>query len=327
MPEKIMTYLQALREGLGEEMRRDPSIFIMGEDITGGYGNGDFGVTRGFLEEFGPSRVRDTPICENAIVGTAIGAALGGARPVAEIMYIDFIPLAMNPIVNVAPKLTYLHGVKLPVVVRTPTGGGIRSGPSHSQSLEALFIHIPGWQIVAPSTPRDAKGMIKTALRGDGPVLFIEHKMLYGIKGPVPSEDYTTPFGKAQVMKEGKDVTVVGISIMAHRALQAADTLKREGVDVEVIDLRSLAPMDDRTILDSVSKTGRLIIVEEGPKTGGVGAEVAARVAEKGLEYLDAPVLRVANPDTQVPSSPHLEDSVIPQSEDIVASVKKILKR
>jgi pyruvate dehydrogenase E1 component beta subunit len=327
MTERIITYLQAVHEGLQEEMRRDPTIFIMGEDITGGYGNGDFGVTKGFLAEFGPSRVRDTPICENAIVGTAIGAALGGARPVAEIMYIDFLPLAMNPIINIAPKLTYLHKVRLPIVIRTPTGGGIHSGPSHSQSLESFFMHIPGWDVVVPSTPKDAKGMIKTALRGEHPALIIEHKMLYGTKGPTPDEDYTTPFGEALIAREGRDVTVVGISIMTHRALEAANILSKEGISIEVIDLRSLAPLDDHTIVDSVSKTGRLLIVEEGAKTGGIGAEVAARVAEKGLEYLDAPINRLANPDTQVPCSPALEDSVIPQAKDVVAHVKKILNK
>jgi len=322
-----ITYLEAIREALKEEMRRDETIFLMGEDIQRGYADGIFGVTKGLVDEFGEERVRNTPISEIAIVGAAAGAAAAGMRPVAEIMYSDWITLAMEPIMNIAAKYRYIHAghTKMPLVVRTTTGGKIRSAACHSQSLEALFMHIPGLYVATPSTPYDAKGLLKTALRQDNPVIFFEHKLLYKTKGFVPEEDYTVPFGKAEIKREGDDVTVIAISIMVRESLMAAEELASKGIEIEVVDPRTIAPLDKQTIINSVKKTGKVVIVEEGCKTGGVGAEISAIIAEEALDYLDAPIKRVANPDVPIPFSPPLEDHVIPDKNSIIGAIKTLV--
>src|SRR5437016_13288797 len=292
---RVLTYAEALNEALREEMRRDPRVFVMGEDVAVWGGGGVFGVTRGLVEEFGPQRVRDTPISEEAIAALAVGAAVAGARPVAEFMYADFMGLAMEPIVNQAAKLRYRFGgkAKVPVVIRAQEGAGRGNAAQHSQSLEAWFCHIPGLMVVTPSTPADAKGLLKSAIRDDNPVIFLEHKVLYFSKGPVPEGDYTIPLGVADVRREGRDVTVVGIHTMVGKALQAADQLAAEGIELEVIDPRTLVPLDEQTIIDSVKKTGRLIVSHEAYTRGGYGGEIIARVVEAAFDYLDAPPVRV----------------------------------
>jgi len=320
-----ISYLQALREGLREEMRRDPNVFMLGEDLTGGYGNGDFGVTRGLIDEFGAERVRDAPISENMIVGAAVGAAIGGMRPIAEIMYMDFMTYAVENICNVAAKINFLHpSMKCPVVIRTATGAGIRSGPNHSQSLHSWFAHIPGIKVVMPSEPEDAKGLIKSAVRDDSPILFLEHKLLYGRKGPVPEDEFTTPIGKARISHPGTDVTVVAASLMARRALDASKELEADGISAEVLDLRTIKPLDKEAIALSVKKTGRVVVVDEGYRTCGFSAEVVATIMEVAFDDLDAPVARLTNPDSCVPCSPSLEDSVIPSVRDIKLAVKRL---
>lgn len=322
-----LNYAQALREALAGEMRREPSVFLMGEDI-GVYG-GAFAVTRGLLEEFGPERVRCTPICEATIVGAAIGAALAGMRPVVEVMFMDFLTLAMDQLVNHAAKLRYMYGpqARVPIVVRTPAGGGRCYGATHSQSLEAWFLHVPGLRVVAPSTPADAKGLLVSAIRDDNPVLFVEHKLLYAAVGEVPEGEWAVPIGVATVRRTGCDVTLVSYSYHACLAMEAAQTLARRGIDAEVIDLRTLAPLDIDTVLASVRKTGRLICIEEGVRSGGVGAEIAARVAEEAYEYLDAPIRRVAAADVPVPFSPPLEASILPGAPDIVSTAVSLFER
>src|SRR5207249_2348485 len=278
-----MTYAEALNEGLREEMRRDPTVFVFGEDVAVWGGGGIFGVTKGLVEEFGPERVRDTPISEEAIAAVAIGAAATGSRPVAEIMYVDFIALAMEPIVNQAAKLRYMFGGKarVPMVIRAQEGAGRGNAAQHSQSLEAWFCHIPGLKVVTPSTPADAKGLLKTAIRDDNPVIFLEHKVLYFTKGAVPAgTEHYVPLGVADVKRMGKDVTVVGIHTMVGKALQAADQLAEEGIELEVIDPRTLVPLDEQTIIDSVKKTGRLIVSHEAYTRSGYGAEIISRVVE-----------------------------------------------
>lgn len=324
MPE--LTYWQALQQALREEMQRDERVFLLGEDI-GVYG-GAFGVTRGLSQEFGDERVRCTPISEASVVGVAIGAALTGLRPVVEIMFMDFLTLAMDQLANHAAKFRYMYGpqINVPMVVRTPAGGGRCYGATHSQSLEAWFLHVPGIKVVAPSTPADARGLLKTAIRDENPVLFVEHKLLYATTGEVPDGDGALPFGRAAVRREGTDVTLVSHSYHAVVAQGAAERLAREGIRAEVIDLRSLVPLDTETVLASVRKTGRLVCVEEGSRTGGVGAEVAARVAEAAYEYLDAPVRRVAAPDTPIPFSRPLEEAALPGEEWIVATVRELLR-
>lgn len=334
-----ITIAEAIREALREEMLRDETVFLIGEDIgiEKGFG-GPFGVTKGLAEEFGHERVIDTPISESAIVGEAIGAAMMGMRPVAEVQYGDFIFCAMDQVVNQAAKLRYMSSgqVKIPIVIRIPTGA-TRRGAQHAQSLEAFFIHVPGLKVVAPSTPYDAKGLLKTAIRDDNPVLFFEHKLLYGGKGyrsekgglevvvEVPEEEYLIPFGVSDIKRRGEDITIVAKLLMVHRSIAVAQKLEKEGIDVEVIDPRTLVPFDKGAVIDSVKKTGRLIIVEEDTKTGGWGAEVAAIVAEEGMDYLDAPIKRVSAFDAPIPASTPLENYIIPNEERIVKAAEEIL--
>lgn len=321
-----IAYREALREALREEMLRDKRVFLLGEDI-GRYWGGAFKVTKGLAEEFGDERVRDTPISESAIVGVAIGAAITGMRPVAEIMFGDLTTLAMDQIANQAAKLRYMFGgqTSVPLVIRTPFGGGVNIAAHHSQCLEAWFMHVPGLYVAVPSTPYDAKGLLKTAIRGENPVIFCEHKLLYPVEGEVPEEDYTVPFGTAAVRREGTDVTIVATLYMVHKALEAAEKLENEGVSVEVVDPRTLVPLDKEAIIRSVKKTGRLVVVSEDCKTAGVTAEISAVAAEEALDYLDAPIKRVAAADTPIPFSPPLENFVIPDENRIIKAVKEIV--
>jgi len=318
-------YVQALNEALREEMSKDERVFLMGEDIAI-YG-GAYQVTRGLHEEFGPERVRDTPISEAAIAGAAAGAAMTGMRPVAELMYIDFSTIATDQLINIAAKNRYMFGGKstVPVVYRTQGGAGRGIAEHHSQSLEAWYEHVPGMFVVMPSTPFDAKGLLKTCIRDDNPKMFIEHKMLYGIEGEVPEIEYTVPLGVADVKREGTDVTVVAYSRMVLLALEAAEELAKEGISAEVIDPRTLKPLDIDTIINSVKKTNKAVMVHEGYKTCGVGAEIASQIMEKAFDYLDAPVLRVAGEDVPIPMSPVLEEAAIPSKEKIIDAVKRIV--
>jgi len=323
MPE--LTYREALREALREEMKRDESVFILGEDIAE-YGSA-YKVTQGLVEEFGHDRIRNTPLAESGIAGAALGAALVGMRPVAEIMYIDFSLLALDQIFNQIAKFRYMTGgvVKVPLVIRTQGGGGRSAGLHHSQSLEALYTHIPGLMVVMPATPYDAKGLLKSSIREDNPVIFIEHKGLYGQSGTVPEEEYLVPLGKAEVKRQGKDITVVAYSNSLILALKAAETLEKDGISLEVVDPRTLRPLDEDTILNSVEKTGRLMVVHEACKTGGFGAEIAAIVAEKAFDYLDAPIKRVAALDSPIPFNPKLEDYVLPNENDIIRGALELM--
>jgi pyruvate/2-oxoglutarate/acetoin dehydrogenase E1 component len=318
-------YREALQEAMREELERDPDVFLMGEDI-GLYG-GAYGATRTLFNEFGPERVRDTPISEATIGGSAVGAAMCGMRPVAEIMYVDFTPLAMDQIANQGAKNRFMFGGKtsVPMVIRTEGGAGRSIAAHHSQSLESLWTHFPGIYVVMPSTPYDAKGLLKAAIRDDNPVMFIEHKMIYGIEGYVPDEDYIIPFGVADVKREGSDVTVVTYSRMVHRALEAAEKLAEEGISVEVIDLRTLNPLDMDTIAASVKKTGRVVGVTETYKTNSFISEVATRIQEEVFDWLDAPIVRVAALDVPVPMSEPLEDAAIPNVDAIIAGIRKTL--
>jgi pyruvate/2-oxoglutarate/acetoin dehydrogenase E1 component len=320
-----VTYLEAVREALVQEMRRDPEVFLMGEDV-GVYG-GAFGVSRGMLEEFGPERIRETPISEAAIAGAATGAALMGLRPVMEIMFMDFITISMNQLVNQAAKIRFMFGGKasIPMVVRAPAGSGTGAAAQHCQSLEALFMNVPGIKVVAPSTPYDVKGLLVASIRDNNPVVFMEHKLLYRTKGPVPDEAYTIPLGSAEVKREGRDLTVVAYSIMVPRALEAAGQLAAEGIEIEVVDPRSLKPLDKETIVQSVCKTGRVLIVHEAPVTGGVGGELAAVIAgSEAFDYLDAPIRRLAGRDVPIPYNRTLERAAVPQVEDIVATARAL---
>jgi pyruvate/2-oxoglutarate/acetoin dehydrogenase E1 component len=324
MPE--LTYWQGLQAALRDAMQRDPRVFLMGEDI-GAYG-GAFGVTRGMLDEFGPQRVRCTPISEATVVGAAIGAALTGMRPVVEIMFMDFLTLAMDQLANHAAKFRYMYGpqARVPLVLRTPAGGGRCYGATHSQSLEAWLLHAPGLKVIAPATPADAKGLLAAAIDDDSPVVCVEHKLLYATSGPVPDDAEVMPIGRALVRRAGTDVTLVAYSYYVGVALQAAAALAADGIDTEVLDLRTLVPMDTDLVLASVRKTGRLVCVEEGTRTGGVGAEIAARVAEHAYEYLDAPIRRVAAADTPIPFSPALEPLALPSEGDIVRTVQELVR-
>jgi 2-oxoisovalerate dehydrogenase E1 component beta subunit len=302
-------------------MARDPNVFLIGEDI-GAYG-GAFKVTAGFLEEFGEKRVVDTPISESAIVGAAIGASLMGLRPVAEIQFSDFITCGYDQIVNFAAKCRYRWGAGVPIVIRAPSGGGIHGGPFHSQNPEALFTHTPGLKVVVPSTAYDAKGLIKSAVRDGDPVLFFEHKALYRrIKEDLPTAEYTVPIGKAAVVRQGKDVSIITYGAMVHTAAEAANSLQEEGISVEIVDLRTLAPLDEQTILESVRKTSKAIVLHEATLTGGFGGEISARIGERAFEYLDGPVLRMAAPDTPVPFSPPLEEAFLPSAAGIIEKVR-----
>lgn len=319
-----ITYVEAIREGLREEMARDEDVFIIGLDVTLGYLSG---ITRGLIEEFGKHRVRDTPISELTIIGMAVGAAMMGMRPVPEIQFSDLLMLAMDPVVNQAAKLRFISGGQLKIPMTIRTCGGIFGGfaAQHSQCLESWFMHVPGLKVVLPATPSDAKGLIKTSIRDDSPVLFLEHKQLFKMKGPVPEGEHLVPLGKAEIKRKGKDVTLFALSHMVHKALAASETLEKEGIDVEIIDPRTLNPLDKKAILDSIKKTHHLVIVEEGCKTGGVGAEIAAIVAEEAIDYLDAPIRRVANPDAPIAFSPPLEKYVIPDEEKIIAAVHEVM--
>lgn len=320
-----ITYREALREGLREEMQRDESVFLLGEDIAE-FG-GSYKVTQGLFEEFGPDRVRNTPISEAAIAGASLGAALLGMRPVAEYMYIDFSLLALDQIANQIAKARYMFGgkAKAALVIRTQGGAGRSSGPHHAQSLEAWFCHIPGLKVVMPSTPYDVKGLIKASIRDDDPIIFIEHKLLYNEKGSVPDEEYLIPIGKADIKREGKDVTIVATSLMVTKTLNAAERLARDGIEAEVLDPMTLVPLDEESILQSVRKTGRLVIVHEACRRAGYGAEIAAIVAEKALYDLDAPIKRVAAFNTPIPFAPKLEDFVIPDEQAIINEVRELL--
>jgi len=312
-------------EAAREEMLADPSVFIMGEDV-GLYG-GAYGATRGLFAEFGGKRVIDTPISEATIGGAAVGAAMAGMRPIAEIMYVDFTPLAMDQIANQGAKNRYMFGGKtsVPMVVRTEGGAGRAIAAHHSQSLEALWTHFPGIYVVMPSTPYDAKGLLKAAIRDDNPVMFIEHKMLYGVKGPVPEQDYVIPLGVADIKRPGKDITLVTYSRMVHRGLEAAEILTKEGIDVELVDLRSLKPLDLDTILNSVKKTGRLVGLTEAYENSSFINEIMALVNEHAFDYLDAPMVRVAAANVPVPRAEILEDLAIPNVNRIVAACRKVV--
>ncbi len=319
-------YREALNEALREEMGRDERVFVVGEDVADPFG-GVYKVTVGLSDVFGTDRVRNTPLSEVAIMGATLGSALTGMRPVAELMYVDFTAVCMDQIVNQIAKLRYMTGGQavLPLVIRTQGGAGRSSAAQHAQSLEAWFVHTPGLKVVMPSTPEDAKGLLKTSIRDDNPVLFIEHKLLYNEKGPVPEEEYTIPLGVADVKRSGKDVTVIATSRMVLRSLNAAEQLEEEGISVEVVDPRTLVPLDEETLLESVRKTNRVVIVHEACRRGGVGAEITAIIQEKAFDYLDAPIERVGAADVPVPFAPILENFVIPDEGRIAEAVRRVL--
>lgn len=322
---KEITVVEALNEALREEMYRDENVILLGEDI-GKYWHGAFKVTKGFEEEFGPERVRDTPISENAIIGCAVGAAMTGLRPVAEIMFGDLVALAMDQICNQAAKMRYMSGgqVKVPLVVRTPFGAGGSYASHHSQSLEAWFVHIPGLKVVQPSNAYDAKGLLKSAVRDDDPVVFCEHKFLYNVKSAIPEEEYTVPLGKARIIREGSDVTIIATSLMVMRALKAAEELKNEGISCEVVDPRTLRPLDEETVCRSAKKTGRALIVHEACDTGGISGEITKALVRGAFYHLDA-VKVLAGKDAPIPFSPVMEKWVAPDEEGIKKAVKEIL--
>jgi 2-oxoisovalerate dehydrogenase E1 component beta subunit len=319
----VKTYLQAISDGLRSEMQRDKRVFVIGEDV-GVYG-GAFKVTQGFQEEFGPWRVIDAPLSETAIVGGCTGAAMMGMRPVAEMQFADFISCAWDHLVTVAAKQRYRAGTPVPITVRLPSGGGFSGGPFHSQNPESSFAHIPGLKVVCPATPADAKGLLIEAIHDPNPVLYFEHKHLYRrIKDEVPDERYTVPFGEARTHREGDDISLVTWGAMVYTAAEAAQKLEEDGISVEILDLRTLAPWDKEAVLRSVEKTSKALVLHEDTHTGGFGAEIAATIAEEAFESLDAPVRRVAAPDTPVPFSPPLEKAFIPQVEDVVAGLKEL---
>ena len=320
-----MTFGQALNDAHMVEMQRDPNVYVAGEDV-GVYG-GIFGVTGGLLDKFGEKRVRDTPITESAIIGTAVGAAVGGLRPVIELMFVDFIGVALDQLYNQAAKMKYMFGgkAKIPMVLRATCGAGIGAAAQHSQCLESWFMHVPGLKVAMPSTPGDAKGLLISAIRDDNPVVFLEHKILYANEGEVPEGEYTIPFGQADIKREGTDVTIVATAQMVHLSLSAAEKLAGEGISVEVVDPRTLSPLDEDSIIKSVQKTHRLVIVHEEVKFAGSGAEIAAIVAEKAFDYLDAPIIRVAAPFCPVPFSPPLEAEFIPSEGQIIDAVKTVM--
>jgi pyruvate dehydrogenase E1 component beta subunit len=320
-----ITYLEAVREAMTQEMERDSRVFMIGEDI-GEYG-GAFQVSYGMLEQFGPERILDTPITELALTGAATGAALIGMRPIAEIMFMDFTTLASEQLVNQAAKLRFMFGGQstVPMVLRTPAGSGTGAAQHHSQSFENWFVHVPGLKVVMPSTPYDVKGLLISAIRDDNAVVFIEHKLLYKTKGDVPEELYEIPLGKADVKREGKDLTIVAYSIMAQRSLQAAEELAKEGIEVEVVDPRSLRPLDTETIISSIKKTGKVLIVHEAVKTGGFGGELAGVIAESdAFGYLEAPIIRLAGREVPIPYNRELERKSVPQVEDIIEKAREL---
>ncbi len=319
----LLTYLEAIRQGIWEEMERDDRVFILGEDI-GTYG-GAFKLTAGMLEHFGERRIVDTPLSEAAFVGAAIGAAIMGLRPIVEMQFADFISCAYDQIVNYAAKARYRWGAGVPIVIRGPSGGGVHGGPFHSNNPEIPFVHTPGLKVVVPATPYDAKGLIKAAIRDPDPVLYFEHKFLYRrIKEEVPTDDYTVPLGQARIAREGKDISVVTYGAMVYTALEAADQLAQEGIDLEVIDLRCLVPLDEGTVLASVRKTNRVILMHEDTRLAGFAGELAARIAEKAFDSLDAPIRRITAPDCPVPYSPPLEEAFLPRARDVIEAARSL---
>ncbi len=320
-----ITMREAISQALWEEMERDPKVFIMGEEV--GVWGGTYAVTKGFYDHFGEKRVKDTPISEAAIIGGAIGAALTGLRPVAELMTINFAFSAFDHIVNEAAKLHYMFGGQfvLPMVIRTVGGGGRQLGATHSQTPDAIFAHFPGLKVVAPGTPEDAKGLLKSAIRSNDPILFIEHATLYQVRGEVPDGDYTTPIGVSKVQRPGKDVTIVTYSKMLEISTKAADQLAKEGIEAEIVDLRSLRPLDMGPVLESFKKTNRAVVVEEGWRSYGVGSEVVSRIYEEAFDYVDAPIQRVAQKEVPLPYNRTLEQSALPQVEDVIRAVKEVL--
>jgi len=317
------TYLEAIRQGIWEEMDRDPAVFCIGEDI-GVYG-GAFKVTDGLVHRFGSERVIDTPIAESAIVGAAYGASLTGMRPVAEFQFMDFISCAFNQIVNMLAKSHYRWNAPSPLVLRGPSGGGVHGGPFHSQNPEMWFVHTPGLKVVCPGTAYDAKGLIKASIRDNNPVIFFEHKFLYRrIKDEIPEDDYIVPLGKARVARSGRDISVITYAAMLHVALEAAETLAKEGIDLEVVDLRTLSPLDRETITQTVKKTNKVIILHEDTKTGGIAGEVAAIINEEAFDDLDGPIVRIAALDTPVPFSPPLEEYFLPKVADVVREARRL---
>lgn len=322
-----ITYKQAISDALREEMQRDEKVFLIGEDM-GVYG-GCFGVTKGFLDEFGEDRIIDTPIAENGFTSMAVGAAMAGYRPVVEYMFSDFVTVAMDSIVNQAAKQRFMLGgqVKIPMVIRTPAGSGSGAAAQHSQSLETWFCHVPGLKVIMPSTPYDAKGLLKSAIRDDNPVLFFEHKVGYSVKGEVPEEEYLLPIGKADIKRHGKDLTIISYSYTLHKALKAAEMLEKDGIDAEVLDLRTLSPLDTEAIIASVKKTGRVLITHESVQNYGAGAEVAAVIADsEAFFYLDRPIKRFGGEFLPIPYSPQLEKDAVPQTETIYQCAKELLK-
>ncbi len=320
-----ITMREAISQALWEEMERDPAVFILGEEV--GVWGGSYAVTKGFYDHFGGERVRDTPIAESSIVGAAIGAALVGERPVAEIMTINFAFAAMDHIVNETAKLHYMFGgqFKLPLVIRTVGGGGRQLGATHSQTPDAIFAHFPGLTVVAPGTPADAKGLLKSAIRSDNPVLFIEHAAMYQLRGDVPDGEFTIPIGQSKVQRPGKDVTIVTYSKGLEISFKAADELAKEGIEAEIVDLRTLRPLDMDPVLESFRKTNRAVVVEEGWKSFGVGSEVSSRIYEQAFDYVDAPIRRVAQDEVPLPYNRALEQAALPQPEDVIAAVKEVL--
>lgn len=322
-----MTYRQALNQAMREEMQRDPDVYLIGEDV--GEYEGAYKVSEGLLQEFGPKRVIDTPISEEAIAGAGIGSAMVGLRPIVEMMTINFALLAMDQIVNHAAKLRYMSGgqLKIPLVLRAPQGAGMQLGAQHSQNLESWFLHVPGLKVVAPSTPYDAKGLLKSSIRDDNPVIFFEHELLYGVKGEVPEEDYSVPLGVAEVRRAGSDVTIVSYLRMVNIALGAAKALESQGVEAEVIDLRTLKPMDLDTLVGSLKKTHRLVVVEEDYKTCGTGSEIVASLQKEAFDYLDAPMERVATAEVPMPYAKNLERAALPSEQSVIDAVYRTLAR
>jgi 2-oxoisovalerate dehydrogenase E1 component beta subunit len=318
-----LTYLEAVRQGIWEEMEHDPTVFCLGQDI-GIYG-GAFKVTDGFIDRFGPERIIDTPLAESAIVGAAFGASLTGMRPVAEFQFMDFIGCAFNQIVNMVAKTHYRWGAPAPLVIRGPSGGNVHGGPFHSQNPEMWFVHTPGLKVVCPATPYDAKGLIKASIRDNNPVIFFEHKYLYRrIKQEVPAEDYTVPLGKARVAREGRDLSIITYAAMVHTALEAAAILSQEGIDLEILDLRTLSPLDREAIVQTVRKTSKVIILHEHSRTGGLGGEMTAIINEEAFDDLDGPIVRIAALDTPVPFSPPQEEYFLPKVSDVVREARRL---
>lgn len=319
-----LTYLEAIRQGIWEEMERDPTVFCIGEDI-GIYG-GAFKVTDGFIDRFGPERVIDTPIAESAIVGAAFGAALTGLRPVAEFQFMDFIGCAFNQITNMVAKSHYRWGAPAPMVIRGPSGGNVHGGPFHSQNPEMYFVHTPGLKVVCPATAYDAKGLIKASIRDNNPVIFFEHKYLYRrIKEDVPAEDYIVPLGKARLARSGRDLSIITYAAMVHVALEAAQQLSKEGIELEILDLRTVSPLDRAAIAETVRRTNKVIVLHEDVRTGGIAGEISAILNEEAFDSLDGPIVRLAALDTPVPFSPPLEEYFLPKASDVIREARKLL--